>query len=78
MRQAVQGLSNRKKEAIILKFYENLSYQEISEVMDLQDAKYARQLVYRALDDLRKGLPSEQRKKLPTRMVYSLAVLAFC
>jgi RNA polymerase sigma-70 factor (ECF subfamily) len=78
MRKAVQGLSNRKKEAIILKFYENLSYQEISEVMDLQDAKYARQLVYRALEDLRKGLPFEQRKKMPTRLVYSLAILAFC
>ncbi|MEM9672597.1 MAG: sigma-70 family RNA polymerase sigma factor [Bacteroidota bacterium] len=78
MHKAVQGLSNRKKEAIILKFYENLSYQEISEVMDLQDAKYARQLVYRALEDLRKSLPVEQRKQMPTKLVYSLVLLAFC
>ena len=75
MHQAVQDLSNRKKEAITLKFYENLSYQEISEVMDLQDAKYAQQLVYRALEDLRKALPAEQRKKIPTHVVYSLLIL---
>ncbi|MEM8966877.1 MAG: RNA polymerase sigma factor [Bacteroidota bacterium] len=76
MKKAVQSLSNRKKEAIILKFYENLSYSEISNVMDLQDAKYARQLIYRALEDLRKALPSEQRKKIPTRLVYSFLSLA--
>lgn len=74
MNQAVQDLSNRKKEAIILKFYENLTYQEISEVMDLQDAKYARQLIYRALEDLRKALPPEQRRKTPTHLAYSLLI----
>lgn len=50
---AISQLTARQKEAVMLKFYENLTYAEISEVMALKDAKYARQLVYRALDELR-------------------------
>ena len=56
LKDAIEKLSSRKKEAILLKFYENLTYTEISEVMELKDAKYARQLVYRSLDELRKSL----------------------
>ncbi|MEQ9437572.1 MAG: sigma-70 family RNA polymerase sigma factor [Cyclobacteriaceae bacterium] len=53
---SVDKLSSRKKEVILLKFYENLTYTEISEVMELKEPKYARQLLYRALEDLRKDL----------------------
>lgn len=56
IKECVGKLSDRKKEAILLKFYENLTYAEISEVMGLRDPKYARQLVYRSLDELRKNL----------------------
>lgn len=56
IKASVDKLSSRKKEAILLKFYENLTYTEISEVMELKEPKYARQLLYRALEDLRKDL----------------------
>ncbi len=58
--KAIGNLTTRQKEAVMLKFYENLTYAEISEVMELKDAKYARQLVYRALDELRDSLAIEQ------------------
>ena len=51
---AMEKLSGRKREAIILKFFENLTYDEISEVMELKSTKYARQLIYRSLDELKK------------------------
>ena len=60
---AVANLSARKKEAILLKFYENLTYAEISEVMDLRETKYARQLVYRALDELKKYITVIEENK---------------
>ncbi len=61
IKESIGKLSNRKKEAILLKFYENLTYEEISAVMGLRDQKYARQLVYRSLDELRKNLKLMQR-----------------
>jgi RNA polymerase sigma factor (sigma-70 family) len=57
--RAISQLTARQKEAVMLKYYENLTYAEISDVMDLKDAKYARQLVYRALDELRNAFSVE-------------------
>ncbi len=50
---ALDQLTPRQREAIFLKFYENLSYNEIALVMHLSDAKYARKLIYRSLKDLK-------------------------
>lgn len=49
-------LSSRQKEAIFLRFYENMSYAEIAEIMHLKEIKYARTLVYRALLVLKEAL----------------------
>ncbi|MEZ4993734.1 MAG: sigma-70 family RNA polymerase sigma factor [Saprospiraceae bacterium] len=49
----VSNLSPRQKEVIFLKFHGDLSYQEISEIMELKDPRYARQIIYRILDKLR-------------------------
>ena len=57
--RTISQLTARQKEAVMLKFYENLTYAEISEVMDLKEAKYARQLIYRALDELRDAFSVE-------------------
>lgn len=57
--RTIGQLTARQKEAVMLKFYENMTYAEISEVMDLKDAKYARQLIYRALDELRDAFSVE-------------------
>jgi RNA polymerase sigma factor (sigma-70 family) len=55
--QAIQGIVNklttRQREAVYLYFFEEISYVEIAEIMSLKEVKYARTLIYRALDDLR-------------------------
>lgn len=51
--RAFGSLTPRQKEAVYLRFYENASYEEIASVMSLKEVKYARTLIYRALDVLR-------------------------
>ncbi|MEK6480318.1 sigma-70 family RNA polymerase sigma factor [Catalinimonas sp. 4WD22] len=46
---AFNKLSSRQKEAIFLRFYENMSYDEIAEIMKMKKVKSARTLVYRAI-----------------------------
>ncbi len=53
MQQTLDRLTLRQKEAVYLRFYEGLSYDEIAEVMQLKAVKYARTLVYRALTELK-------------------------
>ena len=53
---ALKSLTSRQKEAVFLKFYENLSYDEIASIMRLSDAKYARKLIYRSLRELKATL----------------------
>ncbi|MDF9799610.1 RNA polymerase sigma factor (sigma-70 family) [Catalinimonas alkaloidigena] len=77
MRKAVEYLSSRKREAILLKFYENLSYAEISEVMELRDPKYARQLVYRSLDDLRESLHVNRTFSISSCNMSTIFLLSF-
>lgn len=54
---AMQGLLHqltpRQREAIYLYFYENESYDSIAEILQLKEVKYARTLIYRALDEMR-------------------------
>lgn len=57
----------------MLKFYENLSYSEIAGVMDLKDTKYARQLVYRALDELKESLSIEYGISRYASLLYVIA-----
>ncbi len=45
-------LTSREREAIYLKFYKNLSYQEITDVMGV-NYQSARKLIYRAIQTLR-------------------------
>lgn len=47
-------LTNRQREAIYLRFYENLSYEEIAEILGMQVGGTYK-LIYRALDRLREG-----------------------
>lgn len=53
LKRACNNLPARQKEAILLFFYEELSYKEIATIMQISDIKYARTLVYRALESLR-------------------------
>lgn len=53
MQDLIQQLTPRQREAIYLYFYENEGYESIAEIMQLKEVKYARTLIYRALDEMR-------------------------
>jgi RNA polymerase sigma-70 factor (ECF subfamily) len=53
--QGLNALTMREKEAITLKFYDGLTYEQIAELMSLS-VKSTYKLVYRAIDALRKNL----------------------
>ena len=58
LQTAMTKLTGRQQEAIYLKFYENLSYDEIAGIMDIS-TKGTYKLMARALDVLRSGLEKE-------------------
>lgn len=51
--QSLQQLSPRQKEIIYLKFYQNLSYEEVSVIMNI-NYQAARNLLYHAIKTLKK------------------------
>lgn len=51
---AMNGMTDRQREAIYLKFYENLSHEQISEMMNIT-SKATYKLLYRALGHLREN-----------------------
>src|SRR5690606_25688256 len=53
LEKACNTLPERQREAIILYFFEELSYAEIAEVMNIGKISSTRALVYRAIDSLR-------------------------
>lgn len=59
LRSSFAKLSSRQKEAVFLRFYENMSYAEIAEILNLKEVKYARTLVYRALLVLKDALKGQ-------------------
>jgi RNA polymerase sigma factor (sigma-70 family) len=52
---ALDRLSNRQKEIVYLKYFQNLSYEEISEVMNI-NYQVARNLLYQAIKSLKSVL----------------------
>ena len=50
---AIEELSSRQKEIIYLKFHQNLSYEEVSEIMNI-NYQAARNLVYQSIKVLKK------------------------
>lgn len=53
--RALEKLSNRQKEIIYLKYYQNLSYEEVSEIMNI-NYQVARNLLYQAIKSLKSML----------------------
>lgn len=49
---ALERLSSRQKEIIYLKYYQNLSYEEVSEIMNI-NYQVARNLLYQAIKSMR-------------------------
>lgn len=54
--EACNQLPARQREIILLYFFEEMSYQDISEVMNFGDVTSARTLVHRAITSLRKKM----------------------
>lgn len=55
IKRCIKGLTKRQREAIFLKFYNNLDYSDIASVMDLQvDSVY--NIISKAIDSLRQQL----------------------
>jgi RNA polymerase sigma-70 factor (ECF subfamily) len=52
---AINQLSNRQKEIVYLKLYQQLSYEEVSEIMQI-NYQAARNLFYQAIKSLRELL----------------------
>ena len=50
--EALHRLSNRQREIIYLKYYQNLSYEEVSEIMNI-NYQVARNLLYQAIKSLK-------------------------
>ncbi|WKN45703.1 RNA polymerase sigma factor [Tunicatimonas pelagia] len=55
LNKAIQKLSRHQKEAIYYLYFENMSYQEIQQVMGMKYIRSARNLIYQALNRLRKA-----------------------
>lgn len=53
LEHSLNKLSAKQRRAVLLYFYEELSYKEISEVFEMNDVKSARKLIYRAMDKLK-------------------------
>ena len=56
----VKCLTARQREVIYYYFYENLSYEQIRELMGFTKTRAARNLLYRAIKELRKDFPKIQ------------------
>jgi len=60
LQQKLDALTLRQKEAIYLRFYEGLSYEEIADIMVLKEVKYARTLIYRSIAELKELLAENE------------------
>lgn len=56
IKKSMEQLPQRQREAIYYYFYENMNYQEIAEIMKLSQIKSARNLIYKAISQLRSTL----------------------
>ena len=75
LHRAMKGLTNHQREAIFLRFYENMEYEEIAATLALKDVKYARTLIYRSLEGLKNGLNQMQSTRInPVRSWTKVAV----
>ena len=76
LERALTKLTARQREAIILFYYENLSYREVAEVMEMKIVKSARKLIYRAIDTMR-GEILPYKSSLIDSTILLVAVLCF-
>lgn len=56
LEQACNQLPDRQREAILLLFFEELSYEEVANILNIGKVRSARALIYRAIDNLKHAL----------------------
>jgi len=56
VRDALQKLTSRQRQAILLLYEEEMTYKEVAETMEFSDVKSARKIVYRAMATLKEIL----------------------
>lgn len=59
LKKALNQLTARQRQALLLLYEEGLSYKEIAEVLEFNEVKSARKLVYRALESLKQLLKNQ-------------------
>jgi RNA polymerase sigma-70 factor (ECF subfamily) len=58
VRDLIEGLNEEEKSVVILRFYEGLTFKEVSETLDIPLGT-AKTILYRALDKLRNNLKGD-------------------
>ncbi|UZR97305.1 RNA polymerase sigma factor [Chondrinema litorale] len=76
--EAYSKLSVRQREVLMYYFYEDMSYDEISELMDFSKNEHARKLVYRAVCKLKEEIERKKAILLISIPVLVLIILFFC
>ncbi|MES2004884.1 MAG: sigma-70 family RNA polymerase sigma factor [Bacteroidota bacterium] len=66
VQQALDKLTSRQREIIYYRFYQNLEFDEIADIMDMQ-VRATYKLTSRALETLRSLLPADQRSSAHLR-----------
>lgn len=56
--QSMEGLTDRQREVILLRFFHNLEFTEISQVLDM-NIQSVRNLLFRSLEKIRKDMASQ-------------------
>ncbi len=56
--QSLEGLTDRQREVILLRFFHNLEFSEISQVLDM-NIQSVRNLLFRSLDKIRKDMSDQ-------------------
>lgn len=72
LKNACDQLTPRQREAILLYFFEKLSYKEVAVIMDIGKISSARILIYRAIDSLRKLLQGKKEEFISTLILLFL------
>ena len=75
LEDAFNQLPLKQKEAVLLYFYEGLSYDEIASIMKMTKTKSARALIYRAVDSLNQILKENKEKISFISILILIAVL---
>lgn len=63
LHQAISTLTSRQKEAVYLRFTEGLSYEEVSEIMNMT-LESCRNLIYRTIKSLKDSIQTKESKAI--------------